>query len=373
VEEAYDIGYVSFWNTGARPYCWLDKERIVFARNVECMSFRLVLVNISNKMIRELQVPDGIYSDLQSLQDERHFCGLFSSFQTPSSFVVIDVETGSMGWLLRSGLKMSLEISANFVSPKAVKIPTATDQWCHGLLYAQNNVSSDQKKSLRPAIIQVHGGPTGAFVNRFLPMIQYFASQGWLVLALNYRGSIGYGRAYREMLCHQWGILDYEDCLSAYSYLTNEENACPQQVVVMGGSAGGFTVLRCLSNSPKVFAAGIDFCGVSDLFEINENCHLLEKHYNESLIGSLPADALEYFRRSPCNYAKDIVDPLLILHGSSDTVVTLHHSLEIRKASSGIVEYHEFEGGHMFLFFPSIAMRAYPIISRFLKKHVLRC
>lgn len=127
--------------------------------------------------------------------------------------------------------------------------------------------------------LSISGGPTGTILNRFLANIQYFSSQGLTkqtaqkkkstnhfrvclqcaglgVLALNYRGSIGYGREYREILNHQWGITDHRDCLAAVEYLKSEKIADPRRIVVMGGSAGGFTTLTCLVKSPGVFAAG---------------------------------------------------------------------------------------------------------------------
>jgi len=208
--------------------------------------------------------------------------------------------------------------------------------------------------------------------NRWNPMVEYFASKGWAVFSINYRGSIGYGRQYRDLLMKNWGVCDVEDCVAGKEYLQTKGIIDPQRTVIMGGSAGGYTTYLSLINYPGSFAAGISMCGVADLFMLNDETHLLERHYNDTLVGKLPEASKVFRERSPSYHASKIVDPLLILQGEIDTVVPKNQAELIKNSVKGYVEYHVYPGeGHMFIFIPKVMVQAFPVMLKFLYKHVL--
>jgi dipeptidyl aminopeptidase/acylaminoacyl peptidase len=185
---------------------------------------------------------------------------------------------------------------------------------------------------LPPALIMIHGGPTSQRTAAYDVRNQFFATRGFAVLDVNYRGSTGYGRAYMNALEGNWGIFDVEDAVSGAKYLVDAGLADPNKLVIMGGSAGGYTVLQALVTHPGVFAAGICLYGISDLFALARGTHKFEAAYNDRLIGPLPEAAEIYRARSPLFHAHQIVDPVAIFHGALDEVVPLDQAEAIVKS-----------------------------------------
>jgi dipeptidyl aminopeptidase/acylaminoacyl peptidase len=204
--------------------------------------------------------------------------------------------------------------------------------------------------SLPPAIIKIHGGPTSQAVASYQPDAQFFATRGYAVLLLNYRGSTGYGRAYMNALREQWGVYDVEDAVDAARYLAEQGLADKNRMVIMGGSSGGYTVLEALCRAPGMFKAGICLYGVSNLLTLVADTHKFEERYLDSLIGPLPETADRYRERSPVFHAHLLNDPVAIFQGTEDRVVPPSQSEEIVGSlrNRGIThEYHVYEGeGH---------------------------
>ncbi|MEM1009653.1 MAG: prolyl oligopeptidase family serine peptidase, partial [Myxococcota bacterium] len=176
-------------------------------------------------------------------------------------------------------------------------------------------------EGLPPVLVDVHGGPTAQRNVGFSAETALFTSRGWGVFVLNYRGSTGYGRTYREALNHRWGILDVEDAVGAAHMLCERKLADPRRLVIRGGSAGGYTVLQTLVQHPGVFCAGVCLYGISNLFTLAQGTHKFESRYLDRLIGCLPQDAERYHQRSPLFFAEQIQDPLAIFQGDQDQVV----------------------------------------------------
>ena len=204
---------------------------------------------------------------------------------------------------------------------------------CHGLYYAPANLDF-HGSGLPPAIIKIHGGPTSQFLAEFSYDTQFLTSRGYAVLELNYRGSSGYGRSYAEALKHQWGIADVEDARFAADYLIERHLADPSRLSIMGGSAGGYTVLLCLIRHPGFFKTGICLYGVSDLLALAQQTHKFEAHYLDSLVGILPEDSDRYRERSPVFAADRIQDPLALFQGEEDQVVPPSQSDQIAASLS---------------------------------------
>ena len=198
----------------------------------------------------------------------------------------------------------------------------------HGLYYPPTNPAFEGVGK-PPALVMIHGGPTSQRVATWEPSHQFFATRGWSVLDVNYRGSTGYGRKYIEALFGRWGEVDVADAVGAAAFLVEEGLADADRLVIMGGSAGGYTVLQTLVRHPGVFAAGVANYGVSNLFELQRGTHKFEERYCDSLVGTLPEDADLYRERSPLFSADQIEDAVALYHGAEDKVVPVEQSAEI--------------------------------------------
>jgi dipeptidyl aminopeptidase/acylaminoacyl peptidase len=183
-----------------------------------------------------------------------------------------------------------------------------------------------------PTIIFIHGGPTSQTTVGWNPQAQYFASRGYHHLAVNHRGSTGFGRAYQDMQLGQWGVVDVEDAKSGAEYLVARGLADPTSLVIRGGSAGGYTTLMALTQDPDFWAAGVSLFGVGDLYDLEIDCHRFERNYNYSLMGALPDAGPIWKERSPLNHVKKVKSPVLLFHGKKDKVVPVQQSIDFHQA-----------------------------------------
>jgi dipeptidyl aminopeptidase/acylaminoacyl peptidase len=165
-----------------------------------------------------------------------------------------------------------------------------------------------------------HGGPTSFANGAFSLGHQFWTSRGYAVLDVNYGGSAGFGRAYRERLRSRWGIVDAHDCIGGARAMVEQGRADPARLVLRGGSAGGYTTLRALTTS-DVFAAGISLYGVCDLEGLAKDTHKFESRYLDGLVGPYPETRETYVDRSPITHAERIGAPILLLQGTEDPVV----------------------------------------------------
>ncbi|WP_316669498.1 prolyl oligopeptidase family serine peptidase [uncultured Propionibacterium sp.] len=182
-----------------------------------------------------------------------------------------------------------------------------------------------------PLLVTVHGGPTGMAVGGYSVPTQFWTSRGFAVMAVNYSGSAGFGRAFRERLRGQWGVADVDDCADAARYAVSAGLADPEQVVITGGSAGGFTALRALQRS-DAFSAGVSRYGVADLVALQADTHKFEARYNDGLLGPWPQARALYEERSPINHLDGLGAPMLILQGLDDPIVPPEQSQELAGA-----------------------------------------
>lgn len=171
-----------------------------------------------------------------------------------------------------------------------------------------------------PLIVRTHGGPTGATSPALSLAIQFWTSRGFAVVDVDYRGSTGYGRPYRDALRGQWGVVDVEDCVAAATYLVDQGKADPDRLVIRGGSAGGYTTLAALAFH-DTFAAGASLYGIGDLMTLAADTHKFESRYTDRLVGPLPETEQLYRDRSPINHVDGLNCPVIFLQGMQDKVV----------------------------------------------------
>lgn len=205
--------------------------------------------------------------------------------------------------------------------------------------------------TLPPLVVLGHGGPTSMAGDGFSLGIQWWTSRGFAVVDVNYRGSTGFGRAYRQLLDGQWGVADVEDCIAAVRHLAEAGRIDPGQVAIRGGSAGGFTVLAALTRS-SVFKAGASLYGIGDLALLAHDTHKFEARYLDRLIGPLPAAAALYRARSPVHHLDRLAAPVIFFQGLDDKVVPPNQAetmVEAMAARGLPVAYYAFPGeGHGF-------------------------
>ncbi|MFZ3069543.1 MAG: S9 family peptidase [Anaerolineaceae bacterium] len=225
-----------------------------------------------------------------------------------------------------------------------------------------------------PVIVYIHGGPTSQSMVGFSLDTAFFTSRGYGYFVVNYRGSSGYGRSYRDAMRGHWGEIDLIDTVEGAQALVNQGLADPTKLVIKGGSAGGYTVLNALVHYPGFFKAGLCSYGVSDLFSLDMDTHKFEAHYNVSLIGELPGAAQKYHDFSPIFHADKIRDAIAIFQGTDDKVVPQGQSesiVAVLKANKVPHEYHLYQGeGHGFRKSESL-IDFYQSVDRFLKQYVI--
>jgi len=257
--------------------------------------------------------------------------------------------------------------------PKPVEWTADNGDPVYGLYYPPP-IHDRETRGLPPLIVHIHGGPTSQADVGFEAELQYFATRGYAVVAVNHRGSTGYGRKYAQALRGNWGVYDVEDAVGAAQYLVDQHLADPDRLVITGGSAGGYTVLRALTVRPGFFRAAVCRYGISNLFSLAADTHKFEARYNDSLLGPLPEASQVYRDRSPLFAAESIRDPVILFQGAEDEVVPKAQSdaiVESLKRRNVPHEYHVYEGeGHGWRN-PKTIEHYITAVEDFLKEHVL--
>jgi dipeptidyl aminopeptidase/acylaminoacyl peptidase len=234
---------------------------------------------------------------------------------------VITVEWSGATEVLRSS--SSLSPAARYVSEaEAIEFPTDGGGTAHAFYYPPRNDDFAAPAGERPPLIVIsHGGPTTATRATLDLQIQFWTSRGFAVCDVNYGGSSGYGRRYRERLNGMWGIVDVADCVNAALFLARAGKADEQRLAIRGGSAGGYTTLAALTFRPDVFKAGASYYGVSDIEVLARDTHKFESRYLDTLVGPYPEQQEVYRARSPIHFVDRLSCPLILLQGLEDKVV----------------------------------------------------
>lgn len=242
-------------------------------------------------------------------------------------FIAASDQHSTQLWCYANGKITPLTASAPvidasfFAAPHAVDFPTRDGESAHGFFYAPTNPDINQPTGqLPPLLVMCHGGPTGATESSLNLKIQFWTSRGFAVLDVNYRGSTGYGRQYRDRLKNNWGITDVIDVCSGVDYLATQNLIDKNKVAIRGSSAGGYTVLAALTFS-DVFKAGASLYGIGDLEALARDTHKFEAHYLDSLVGEYPAQQKIYQERSPIHHIEQLNCPVIFLQGLQDKVV----------------------------------------------------
>ena len=256
-----------------------------------------------------------------------------------------DNRTRSLQTVATSG---NLEIdAADIAIGETADYPTADGSTAHGFFYApRNGCYCLPQGTSPPLIVFSHGGPTAATSNAYNIKVQFWTTRGFAVLDVNYRGSTGYGRAYRQSLDGQWGVADVEDCVAGARWLAEQNKVNSSQLIIRGSSAGGYTTL-CALTFHDVFSAGASLYGIGDLETLLRDTHKFESRYLDKLIGPYPEMQQVYRDRSPIHFVDQLNCPVIFLQGLEDKVVPPQQAAAMVQAlrDNGIrVEYVTFEG-----------------------------
>ncbi len=277
----------------------------------------LIAINPKEGSFEEIVSPYTTFADIQCQVDDVIL--LAGSPIQPAALVRLDTK----GWFLtvvRSEVGPVLD-PEDISEPTAVEFPTAAGFTAHMWYYPPKNSRFAGPDTERPPLIVFnHGGPTSQSDSSFSLVRQFWTSRGFAVADVNYRGSTGYGRAYRQLLNHAWGVVDVEDCCNAALYLVDAGLADPNRLAIRGGSAGGYTTLACLTFR-DVFAVGASYYGVSDIAALARDTHKFESRYMERLVGPWPDDAALFADRSPLMHTDRIHRPVIFFQGLDDRVV----------------------------------------------------
>ena len=232
--------------------------------------------------------------------------------------------------------------------PRAIEFESAGGRTAHAFYYPPAHPDVEGPPDERPPLlVQIHGGPTGHAPMGLDEEILFWTSRGFGVADVNYGGSTGFGREYRELLRGAWGVVDVEDCVAAAQHLTDAGEVDGQRLAIHGGSAGGYTTLAALVFRPEVFAAGASYYGVADAETLASDTHKFESRYMDGLIAPYPEEAETWRERSPIHFADRIRVPVLLLQGLEDAVVPPSQAEQMVEAlkSSGVPHaYLAFEG-----------------------------
>lgn len=351
VQMQADIG-VPQWVFGQSRYAFLDGGQVVLAYHRDGVDH--LAVRATDGTVVDLDLPYSEYDSVQAAGSHVVFVG--ASATSEPVVVRVQLQSGRMSQrsapsvehldVLRPARDLGLD--EKWISvPEAIEFPTSGGRTAHGLFYPPTNPRVLPPEGERPPLlVLIHGGPTSAARPILKLGTQYWTSRGFAVVDVNYGGSTGYGRAYRNQLQAAWGVVDIDDCEAAARWLAAQGKVDLNRLCIRGGSAGGYTSLAALAFR-DTFAAGASHYGVADLEALAEDTHKFESRYLDGLIGPYP-EALDVYReRSPIHHVEGFDRPLAVFQGLEDQIVPPNQAEMIVDAlrKQGVpVAYVPFEG-----------------------------
>jgi dipeptidyl aminopeptidase/acylaminoacyl peptidase len=329
------------WVFGMSTYAFESAQRIICAYTQQGTWHLASLDTVSGELER-FDIPYTHIAQIRAMPGRAVFLAATAS-EFPA-VVQLDLVTGQLE-ILQCASDVVLQ-AGTLSNPEPIQFPTS-DGFAHALLYEPRNEEYMAPSDERPPLLVLsHGGPTGATSSALNPTIQYWTSRGIAVLDVNYGGSTGYGRDYRQRLDGRWGIVDVDDCVNGALTLVDSGRVDRERLAIRGGSAGGYTTL-CALTFRDVFRAGASYFGVSDLEALAKETHKFESHYLDRLVGPYPESRDLYVERSPIYHVDRLSCPVIFFQGLEDRVVppnqaeTMFEALRVKGVP---VAYLAFEG-----------------------------
>jgi len=305
------------WVFGMSTYAFAGPGRLVCSY-IEQGLGRLAVLDLASGRFTPIESPYSDFSSIDARGDQVVFRG--GSATAPASIVRLDLRSGKAE-VLKQSTAIDPTVARYFTAVKPIEFPTAQNRTAFGLYYPPKNPDYEAPAGEKPPLlVKCHGGPTSSASSILDLRIQYWTSRGIAVLDVNYGGSTGYGREYRERLDGAWGIVDVEDCVHGARHLAADGLVDADRCVITGGSAGGYTTLAVLTFD-NFFRGGASHYGVSDLAALAADTHKFESRYLDSLIGPYPERADLYRERSPIAHVERLNAPVIFFQGDEDMVV----------------------------------------------------
>jgi dipeptidyl aminopeptidase/acylaminoacyl peptidase len=307
------------WVFGLSTYAFADSDRIVATYTAGGFG-QLGVLDLRSSRIAVFDLPFREFRSLRANSTHAAFCA--GAPDIPTSVVLLDLGSGRHD-ILKRGTDIADDpaIRRYFTRAEPVEFPTEGGKTAFGIFYPPANpdyVASPDDKP--PLVVRCHGGPTSAASRTLSLGIQFWTSRGIAVLDLDYGGSTGYGREYRQRLHLNWGVVDVDDAVNATRYLIDGGRVDARRVVIAGGSAGGYTALAALTFR-DTFQGGASYYGVSDLAALTKDTHKFESRYLDWLIGPYPQAKATYDERSPLHHSERLSKPVIFLQGEEDAIV----------------------------------------------------
>jgi dipeptidyl aminopeptidase/acylaminoacyl peptidase len=305
-----------YWTFGTTTYAFASARQIICAYTTEG-TWHLARLDTVTRRLESIAPPYSAISSLHATPERAVFVAA-SPVEMPA-IIELDLATDQLQVLRRSS---ELTIDPGYLSiPEAIEFPTEHGLTAHAFFYPPRNRDYIAPAGERPPLLVMsHGGPTSASTSELDLQIQYWTSRGIAVLDVNYGGSTGYGRGYREHLRGQWGIVDVDDCVNGARYLVQQGLVDGNRLAITGGSAGGYTTL-CALTFRDTFKAGASYYGVSDLEVFVGDTHKFESRYLDGLIGPYPEHRTRYYGRSAANFTDRLSCPVIFFQGLEDKIV----------------------------------------------------
>jgi dipeptidyl aminopeptidase/acylaminoacyl peptidase len=304
------------WAFGFRTYAFLEDGAILLKDSKDGKGqFRMVMLN--GREVAEKAVPHSSIAELSLVGGDAVYIGA-----SPTS--AAEVVRTSLGSGASTTLKSSsdIELDDAYLSiPEAITFPSTDDGEAHAFYYPPTNPDFESDGTETPPLLVIsHGGPTSATSSSLSLPVQFWTSRGFAVVDVNYRGSTGHGKAFRDALKGKWGVYDTDDCIAAADYLVSKGLADTNRLAIKGGSAGGYTTINALTFHDR-FAVGATYYGIADLSVFIGDTHKFESRYLDSLIGPYPEAKQLYYDRSAINFTDQLSCPMIILQGLEDKIV----------------------------------------------------
>ena len=318
------------WVFGMSSYAFTSND-VVVCSHIEQGVSTFATLDLQSGKLTSIDCP---YTDIQYLRAANGQAVFRGGSPTDvASIVKFDLSTGQFETLRRSN---DLETYPQYFSvPRAIEFPTEGGLTAHGFFYPPQNPDYRAPANEKPPlIVKSHGGPTAAASTALSLSVQYWTSRGFAVLDVNYGGSTGYGRQYRERLNKKWGIVDVDDCVNGARYLAERGEVDGERLIITGGSAGGYTTL-CALTFRNAFKAGASHFGISNTEAMARDTHKYESQYLTGLLGPYPERKDIYFDRSPINFPERLSCPVIFFQGLEDKVVPPNQAEKMVEAIRG--------------------------------------
>ena len=322
----------------AMPQWTLDQSTYAFLPDgtIACLYgrgpvWRLGLVHPGSGHVAPLDLPFTSYYPPRLRTTASGRIATFAGSATQvAALITVDPASGAYE-VVRRSRELQLD-PAELSVPRPIEFPTEGGQTAYALYYPPTNPRFQAPAGeLPPLLVTSHGGPTAQVVDQLNLSVQFFTSRGFAVVDVDYGGSSGYGRAYRQRLAGRWGIVDAQDCINAARYLVDQGLADPKRLAIRGGSAGGYTTL-CALTFHDVFASGASYFGVANAETLARDTHKFESHYLDGLIGPYPQAVELYRERSPIHHTELLSCPVILFQGLDDEVVPPAQAWRMRDA-----------------------------------------